>query len=802
MLEKHSRIQRWGKAMKRILSQLHHSVNSVLFFSFAIKNRFVQHCFWVIAIFYFFSFSGNAEEYLVSHGSFELGTYFTEKYIAVDAGDDDIKGWNVAQGNVDYITTAWQPSSGSKSIDLNGTGPGAIEQSFTTTPGVRYKVQVDVAGNPGGGDTWKLLEISADNQTITIGFSISGKSRSDMGWETHYWFFTADDSSATLKFKSLSPSPFGPAIDNVVVEEAQIEPMITAGRDHTVGLKTDGTAVGAGSSLNGQSSVYQWSDIRQVAATRFHTVGLKTDGTAVEAGGWHTGSLNTGIGVSSLGDIQQVAVGMRHAVGLRWDNTVVAVGANGDGQCNVDSWSDIRQVAAKGDTTVGLKTDGTVVIAGDDGYVQYDVSAWNDIQQVAVGFFHIVGLKSDGSVVAVGDNSLGQCNVSSWSDIRQVIAGAAYTVGLKSDGTVVAVGDNSSGQCNVSSWNNIRQVAAGEIHTVGLTSDGSVLAVGSNVSGQCNVSSWNLFIPSSTWYRDWDGDGYGDPDVWSFGTTPPDYADHAANNTDCDDSDNAIYPGAAEIEGDNIDQDCDGSDLNASPAYDQIFILTPLDNDTVGYDSSGGKVLFSFSKITNASKYILRLQLYDIFTDSTVPVPIELIPPGTGGGSAGTPGFSDIAAIGMVFELTLDSVTWDALALYKVQWGVEAYDDAGVTIGSTYLGATASQYVNRLKFTAGNAITMVSPSNGASLDKAGDAPKFQWDAYQGASTYRLILAHAGVLGFDSVIVQDNLPLNFFSMDDPGWETMVDGTWYWTVLGYDSSGSMTPVDFTIFNFEVQ
>ncbi len=62
-----------------------------------------------------------------------------------------------------------------------------------------------------------------------------------------------------------------------------------------------------------------------------------------------------------------------------------------------------------------------------------------------------------------------------------------------------------------------------------------------------------------TYYRDSDGDGYGDPDVTIENYSPP--AGYVTGNTDCNDSDASVYPGAAETCGDGIDQDCDGIDL-------------------------------------------------------------------------------------------------------------------------------------------------------------------------------------------------------------------------------------------------
>jgi hypothetical protein len=268
----------------------------------------------------------------------------------------------------------------------------------------------------------------------------------------------------------------------------KVDPMIAAGTAHTVGLKSDGTVVAAGSNASGQCGVNDWEHIVQLAAGEDHTVGLKDDGTVVAAGSNTSGQCD----VSNWTGIVQIAAGAAHTVGLRADGTVVAVGNNDYGQCNVGTWTNIIQVAAGEFHTVGLKDDGTVVAVGLNNYGQCNVGSWVDVAQVSAGALHTVGLKDDGTVIAKGWNLLGQCNVGTWQDITQVAAGGYHTVGLKDDGTVIAVGLNNYGQCDVGSWMDIAQVAAGEAHTLGLQVDGTVTAVGDNDSGQCDVDGWNL----------------------------------------------------------------------------------------------------------------------------------------------------------------------------------------------------------------------------------------------------------------------------------------------------------------------
>ena len=184
-----------------------------------------------------------------------------------------------------------------------------------------------------------------------------------------------------------------------------------------------------------------------LSAGREHIVGLKADGTVVAAGGNYYGQCN----VSGWKDIVAVSAGSFHTVGLRADGTVAAVGNNKSGQCNVSDWKDIVAVSAGFQHTVGLRSDGTVVAVGYELYGRCNVSYWRDIVAVSAGGIHTVGLRADGTVAAVGDNTSGQCDVSDWKDIVAVSAGD-HTVGLRADGTVVAVGKNDSGQCNVSGW--------------------------------------------------------------------------------------------------------------------------------------------------------------------------------------------------------------------------------------------------------------------------------------------------------------------------------------------------------------
>jgi len=263
---------------------------------------------------------------------------------------------------------------------------------------------------------------------------------------------------------------------------------ISAGANHTVGLREDGTVVAVGNNDWGQCNVSDWTDIVAIS-TRCEsniTVGLKSDGTVVARGDNEHGQRD----VFGWTNIKEISAGWLHTVGLKSDGTVVAVGNVWGDQCDVSDWTDIVAVSAGSYHTVGLKSDGTVVAVGNNDRAQCDVSDWTDVVAISAGYDYTVGLKSDGTVVATGRNLYGECEVSEWRDIVAVSAGYDYTVGLKSDGTAVATGRNRYDTCEVAEWTDIEEVSAGRYHTVGLKSDGTVVATGYSYHGQCDVADW------------------------------------------------------------------------------------------------------------------------------------------------------------------------------------------------------------------------------------------------------------------------------------------------------------------------
>jgi len=188
---------------------------------------------------------------LIQNGSFENGAN-PGLFQTINTGSTVITGWTVSQGSIDYIGTLWQASNGSRSLDLSGENAGGIQQTFNTTVGETYRVTFDLAGNTDYSPTIKEMRVSAGGNSADFSFDITGKSRSNMGWVSKSWGFTATGTTTTLSFLNLVDTPYGPALDNVSVIALSSPPPSIPEPSSVLGLLSLGV-LGIGSALKRQS---------------------------------------------------------------------------------------------------------------------------------------------------------------------------------------------------------------------------------------------------------------------------------------------------------------------------------------------------------------------------------------------------------------------------------------------------------------------------------------------------------------------------------------------------------------------
>jgi choice-of-anchor C domain-containing protein len=162
---------------------------------------------------------------ILINGGFENGAIDPGSWSLLSKDSTQINGWIVGGEGVDYIGGLWQPSEGSRSIDLSAYGAGTISTTLNTVPGTTYRLFFDMAGNPGGDPVEKALKVWIDDISQDFSFDTTGKTAENMEWQTKSLDFTAASSATRLTFESLVDAANGPALDNV---------RVTAGDDQSI----------------------------------------------------------------------------------------------------------------------------------------------------------------------------------------------------------------------------------------------------------------------------------------------------------------------------------------------------------------------------------------------------------------------------------------------------------------------------------------------------------------------------------------------------------------------------------------
>ncbi|HBG04128.1 MAG: hypothetical protein A2075_16845 [Geobacteraceae bacterium GWC2_58_44] len=273
---------------------------------------------------------------------------------------------------------------------------------------------------------------------------------------------------------------------------------LSPGFGHVAALKSDRTVWTWGVNREGQlgnGSVFESSStplqvpglggVAAISAGYDHTVVRKSDGTVWAWGDDSSGELGNGPGssysavpleVSALPTVSTVAAGSHASFAQDEDGQLWGWGSHNFG--NIESDIPTRLLGVSGVTAVGsgpdftllLKPDGTVWAWGDNvfgelgngtndiSYTPLQVPGLAGIVDLQAGGWFSLALKADGTVWAWGLNNYGQLGdgttldsplpvpVQGLTDVIAISAGQATSLALKADGTVWGWGKNSEAQ--------------------------------------------------------------------------------------------------------------------------------------------------------------------------------------------------------------------------------------------------------------------------------------------------------------------------------------------------------------------
>ncbi len=323
--------------------------------------------------------------------------------------------------------------------------------------------------------------------------------------------------------------------------------------------------------------------VAYVSAGKFHTVIVKTDDTLWAVGRNSYGQLGNGdkkratkltpVQVKTaagepMTEVDSVSAGWAYTTIVKKDGTLWGVGLNDEGQLGDgteayrstpvqaktttgEPMTEVEQVSARSNHTMIIKTDESLWAVGRNRFGQLGVlrrggsNVWEvnpvpvltaadgepmtGVAQVSAGGNHTVILMENGELYAVGLNGSGQLGDHGTGElgdrisfggrwpvrvmgpaadggdpqpminVKQISAGFSHTMILKNDDTLWATGLNNKGQLgdhtNVSTsipvkvMTEVAQVSVGNDHTLILKINGELWAVGRNNKGQLGDGS-------------------------------------------------------------------------------------------------------------------------------------------------------------------------------------------------------------------------------------------------------------------------------------------------------------------------
>lgn len=318
-----------------------------------------------------------------------------------------------------------------------------------------------------------------------------------------------------------------------------IEVKVSAGGNHSLLLKSDGTLWGFGLNSAGQlgdgtlvsksTPVKIMSDVSSISAGHAYSLVLKSDGTLWGFGSNEVGQLGDGTTtnrptpVQVMTDVYAVSAGLAHSLVIKKDGTLWSFGLNRAGQLGdgtttnrfipAQIMTDISAASAGLDHSLAIKEDGTLWSfgsnkngqLGDDATTSRSTPAqvMTDASIASAGRAqHSLVIKKDGTLWSFGHGErLGDGGtvdkftpVKIMTNVANISVGDFHSLVIKKDGTLWGFGTNNLGQLGdgttgnkltpVKIMSNVFTASAGNAHSLVIKKDGTLWGFGYNYDGR------------------------------------------------------------------------------------------------------------------------------------------------------------------------------------------------------------------------------------------------------------------------------------------------------------------------------
>ena len=247
-----------------------------------------------------------------------------------------------------------------------------------------------------------------------------------------------------------TPSPLPEFVPGTAISPEDIYNFtdVSAGYDHSCGLRSDGTVLCWGDGRNGETEPPEGT-FTEVSAGDGYTRGIKTDGSVACWGIW---GITYGMPIldtntaqrpdTPTGTFKSISTGNAHACGIKADDTIECWGENrvsaGDfahhaGQAEPPPGT-FLSVSAGGSTNCGV-TSGKQVVCWGAGYEGAESPVEGQFLSVSAGGWHSFGVRIDNTVVCWGDDSPDGTETPN-EEFASVSVGGYHTCGVTTAGAL------------------------------------------------------------------------------------------------------------------------------------------------------------------------------------------------------------------------------------------------------------------------------------------------------------------------------------------------------------------------------